>query len=313
MKKRKVLIVGSIAFDQIETPYGKTDKILGGAATYISLAISNFDVLAQVVSIVGKDFPEKYFNLLSSRNIDLRGVEINQNHNTFFWEGKYHQNMNLRQTLKTELNALEYFNPVLPQEYKNPDVVVLGNLTPVVQRSVIEQLSNRPNLIIMDTMNFWMDTMMDELKKTISLVDLLAINEEEARQLSGEYNLVVAAKKIISLGPKYVIIKKGEHGALLFSKNKVFFAPAYPLENVIDPTGAGDTFAGGFAGYLALSNNYSFDNMKNALIVGSALASISVEGFGTTKLENLDKKELLARIKDFKKITKFRLPFFLKL
>lgn len=301
-----LLTVGSVAFDQIETPFGKTDKILGGAGTYISLSASNFNIKNFVVSVVGYDFPNEYLNLLSSKNIDINGIEIKKDEKTFFWSGKYHQNMNVRDTLITELNSLASFNPVLPDEYKNVDVVVLGNLTPIIQRQVIEQLASRPKLILMDTMNYWMDIMFDELIKTIKLVDVIAINEDEVRQLAGEYNIISAAKKVIDLGPKFVIVKKGEHGAFIFSKNDLFYAPAYPLENVLDPTGAGDTFAGGFAGYLAQTNDFSFENMKNAIVVASSLASISVEGFGTSKIQNFEKSELLSRIKTFEKMTQFK-------
>lgn len=303
-----VLTVGSVAFDQIETPFGKTDKILGGAGTYISLAASNFNVKNFLVSVVGYDFPNNYFEVLHKNSIDTRGIDINKTEKTFFWAGKYHQNMNMRDTLVTELNALATFEPNIPEDYKNAEILVLGNLTPVIQSEVIEQMNTRPKLIIMDTMNFWMDTMLEELIKTIKLVDVLAINEEEARQLSNEYNLVIAAKKIIKMGPKFVIIKKGEHGALIFNESDVFFAPAYPLDQVLDPTGAGDTFAGGFAGYLAQTNDFSFNNMKNAIIVASALASLSVEAFGTEKLQHLKENEVIERIKMFHHLTSFSLP-----
>jgi len=268
-----LLVVGSVAFDAIETPFGKTDKIIGGAGTFIALA-SSYAAKPQVVSIVGNDFPDEYLEILKAHNADIEGIQIKKDEKTFFWSGKYHDNMNSRDTLITELNCLENFVPVVPKEYKNTEFLMLGNLSPIVQRQVIEQMDKRPKLIIMDTMNFWMDIMLDELKKTISMVDVISINDEEARQLSGEYSLVTAAKKIKEMGPKYIIIKKGEHGALLFGDDKMFYAPAMPLENVFDPTGAGDTFAGGFAGYLANKGEVTFDNMKNAVIYGSALASI---------------------------------------
>ena len=302
-----LLTVGSVAFDQIETPYGKTDKILGGAGTFISLAASNFSLKNNLVSVVGYDFPDEYLEIFKNHKVDITGVEKKAEEKTFFWSGKYHQNMNQRDTLITELNSLETFVPKVPEKFKNADILMLGNLTPIVQRQVIEQMNVRPKLIAIDTMNFWMDIMLDELLKTISMIDIIIINDEEARQLSGEYFLPVAAKKISEMGPKYVIIKKGEHGALIFYKNDVFVAPALPLSTVFDPTGAGDTFAGGFLGYIAETNDYSFDNMKSAVIVGSALASFTVEKFGTDKLQNLSKKDLLERINKFKKITSFEL------
>ena len=280
----KLLIVGSLAFDAIESPFGKTDKILGGAATFIGLAASKFNVDSAVVSIVGDDFPQEYFDLLTSRNIDLTGVEIVKGGKTFFWSGKYHNDMNTRDTLVTELNTLADFNPIVPENYKDSDVVMLGNLHPSVQLSVINQMEKRPKLIILDTMNFWMDNTLNELLEVIKEIDIITINDEEARQLTGEYSLVKAAQKIHTMGPKFVVIKKGEHGALLFHDGHIFFAPALPLEEVFDPTGAGDTFAGGFAGYLAATGNSSFENMKNAIIHGSNLASFSVEKFGTERM-----------------------------
>ncbi len=303
-----LLTVGSVAFDQIETPYGKTDKILGGAGTFSSLAASNFKITNNLVSVVGYDFPTQYLDILKNHNIDISGVEIKKDEKTFFWSGKYHQNMNQRDTLITELNSLGTFVPKIPENFKTPDVLMLGNLTPVIQRQVIEQLKQRPKIIAMDTMNFWMNSMLDELLTTISMVDVLIINDEETRQLSGEYFLPVAAKKILKMGPKFVIVKKGEHGALIFSEKQVFSAPALPLDIVFDPTGAGDTFAGGFTGYLAFTNDYSFENMKNAVIIGSALASFTVEKFGTEKIQNLSKIELLNRIDKFKNLTNFCLP-----
>ncbi|MCX7546514.1 PfkB family carbohydrate kinase [Xanthomarina sp. F1114] len=301
----KLVIVGTVAFDAIETPFGKTDKILGGAATFIGLAASQFNVDASVVSIVGGDFPKEYLDLLSDRNIDISGVEIVKEGKTFYWSGKYHNDMNTRDTLATELNVLADFNPVVPEDYKNAKVVMLGNLHPNVQMSVLEQMKEKPELVILDTMNFWMDCALEELKAVINKVDVITINDEEARQLTGEYSLVVAARKIHKMGPKYVVIKKGEHGALLFYKDNVFFAPALPLEEVFDPTGAGDTFAGGFAGYLAKTEDLSFENMKKAVIYGSTLASFCVEKFGTERMTGLDTREVHHRLQQFKNLTQF--------
>ncbi|HLV14541.1 MAG TPA: PfkB family carbohydrate kinase [Xanthomarina sp.] len=301
----KLVIVGTVAFDAIETPFGKTDKILGGAATFIGLAASQFNVDAAVVSIVGGDFPKEYLNLLSDRNIDISGVEIVKEGKTFFWSGKYHNDMNTRDTLVTELNVLADFNPIVPEDYKNSEVVMLGNLHPNVQMSVLEQMNKKPKLVILDTMNFWMDCALEELKAVIAKVDVITINDEEARQLTGEYSLVVAARKIHEMGPKYVVIKKGEHGALLFHKDNVFYAPALPLEEVFDPTGAGDTFAGGFAGYLAKTEDVSFENMKKAVIYGSTLASFCVEKFGTSRMIGLNSKEVHQRLQQFKSLTQF--------
>ena len=300
----KLVIVGTVAFDAIETPFGKTDKILGGAATYIGLAASQFNADGAIVSVVGGDFPEKYIALLKNNNLDVSGLEIIKEGKTFFWSGKYRNDMNSRDTLATELNVLENFNPKVPENYKDAEVVMLGNLHPLVQLSVIEQMK-APKLIVLDTMNFWMDNTLDELKQVISKVDVVTINDEEARQLTGEYSLVVAAQKIREMGPSYVVIKKGEHGALLFHEDDIFFAPALPLEEVFDPTGAGDTFAGGFTGYLAKTGDYSFENMKNAIIYGSTLASFCVEKFGTERLENLTKKEVHKRLKQFQNLTQF--------
>ena len=301
----KFLIVGTVAFDAIETPFGKTDKILGGAATYIGLAASQFNVESAIVSIVGDDMPKEYLDLLSSKNIDLSGLEIVKGGKTFYWKGKYHNDLNSRDTLATELNVLADFNPIVPETFKNADVVMLGNLHPSVQLSVINQMIERPKLIVLDTMNFWMDNSLNELLEVIKHIDVITINDEEARQLTGEYSLVKAAAKIEEMGPKYVVIKKGEHGALLFHKSKVFFAPALPLEEVFDPTGAGDTFAGGFAGYLAETENISFNNLKNAIIYGSNLASFCVEKFGTERMKNLEKQEVNARLHQFKELSQF--------
>lgn len=306
--KNTLLTVGSVAFDQIETPYGNTDKILGGAGTYISLSASNFDINNNLVSVVGNDFPRDFLELLQKHKINITGIEQKHDEKTFFWAGRYHQNMNQRDTLITELNCLGTFDPKVPVDFTTPNVLMLGNLSPVVQRKVIEQMQKRPSLILIDTMNFWMDIMLEELIKTIALIDVIMINEEEARQLSGEFALALAAQKIATMGPKFVIIKKGEHGALIFNNDEFFVAPAIPLKSVFDPTGAGDTFAGGFSGYLAKTNDYSFENMKNAVIVGSALASFTVEKFGTERLQFLKKDELMHRIELFKKITSFDIP-----
>ncbi|NNF31421.1 MAG: sugar kinase [Flavobacteriaceae bacterium] len=300
----KLVIVGTVAFDAIETPFGKTDKILGGAATFIGLAASQCDADGAIVSVVGGDFPKDYINLFVQRGMDVSGLEIVEDGKTFFWRGKYHNDMNSRDTLATELNVLESFTPVVPEKFRNSDVVMLGNLHPMVQLSVIEQMNN-PELIVLDTMNFWMDNTLAELMRVISRVNVITINDEEARQLTREYSLVVAARKIMEMGPKYVVIKKGEHGALLFHKNEIFYAPALPLEEVFDPTGAGDTFAGGFTGYLAKTGDYSYDNMKNAVIYGAALASFCVEKFGTERLLNLTAKEVRQRLKQFQDLTQF--------
>lgn len=303
----KLVIVGTVAFDAIETPFGKTDKILGGAATFIGLAASQFNVDAAVVSVVGGDFPQEYLDLLSDKNIDISGIEIVKEGKTFFWSGKYHNDMNTRDTLATELNVLADFNPIVPEDYKNADVVMLGNLHPLVQMGVLDQMNKKPKMVILDTMNFWMDCALEELKAVIKRVDVITINDEEARQLTGEYSLVVAAQKIHKMGPKYVVIKKGEHGALLFQNENVFFAPALPLKEVFDPTGAGDTFAGGFAGFLAKTEDYSFENMKTAVIYGSTLASFCVEKFGTERMKKLQDKEVHQRLEQFKQLTQFEI------
>lgn len=298
-----LLVVGSVAFDAIETPYGKTDKILGGAGTYIALAASKFVGETKIVSVVGNDFPQSHIDLLKNHKSNVEGLQVIKDGKTFFWSGKYHQDMNSRDTLVTELNVLETFDPIIPESYQGVDYLMLGNLSPQVQKLVIERLEKRPKLIVMDTMNFWMDIALDALTETISMVDVLTINDEEARQLSGEWSLVKAAKKILTMGPKYLIIKKGEHGALLFDNNHdVFFCPALPLEEVFDPTGAGDTFAGGFIAYLAKVDNVNFDNMKKAIVYGSALASLTVEKFGTEMLENLSDEVLNQRIAEFQKL-----------
>lgn len=302
-----LLTVGSVAFDAIETPFGKTDKIIGGAGTYIALSASFYEKNQQIVSVVGDDFPQEMLNTLSNRGVNLDGLQIKQGEKTFFWSGRYHNDMNSRDTLVTELNVLENFDPIIPANYQGSDYLMLGNLSPQVQRTLIERLERRPKLIAMDTMNFWMDIALDELKKTISMVDVLIINDEEARQLSGEYSLMKASKVIRAMGPKYLIIKKGEHGALLFNEDKVFFAPALPLEEVFDPTGAGDTFAGGFMGYISSTDDTSFENMKRAIIHGSAMASFCVEKFGTEKLLEITKEEVEKRIDQFVALSSFEI------
>jgi sugar/nucleoside kinase (ribokinase family) len=300
-----LLTVGSVAFDAIETPFGKTDKIIGGAGTYIALSSSYFTNDQKIVSVVGEDFPQATLDMLFARGIDIEGIQIKKGEKTFFWSGKYHNDMNSRDTLVTELNVLGTFDPIIPASYQGVEFLMLGNLAPSVQRQVIERLQNRPRLIAMDTMNFWMDIAWNDLMETIKLVDVLIINDEEARQMSKEYALIKAAKKIMSLGPKYLIIKKGEHGALLFGEDKVFFAPALPLEEVFDPTGAGDTFAGGFIGYLAKTGDITFENMKRAVIFGSAMASFCVEKFGTERIQNLTTTEISERVQQFVNLVNF--------
>ncbi len=303
----KLLIVGTVAFDAIETPFGKTDKILGGAATYIGLSASQFGIDSAIISIVGGDFPEAYLKMLNSKNIDTSGIEIKREGKTFFWSGKYHNDLNTRDTLITDLNVLADFNPVVPENFIDSDFLMLGNLHPAVQMSVIKQIPIRPKLVVLDTMNFWLDNSLDELLEVIKKIDVITINDEEARQLSGEYSLVKAAEKIHKMGPQYVVIKKGEHGALLFNNGNVFFAPALPLEEVFDPTGAGDTFAGGFIGYLASTHDISFENMKRAIIFGSNFASFCVEKFGTERMVNLSQKDVQKRLHQFKELTQFEI------
>jgi|TARA_Y200000002_G_C22676973_1_gene662512 sugar/nucleoside kinase (ribokinase family) len=303
----KLLIVGTVAFDAIETPFGKTNKILGGSAPYIGLSAAQFDIQSAIVSIVGGDFPIEYLKSLQEYNIDTSSIDVIVDEKTFFWKGRYLKNMNQRETITTDLNVLTKFKPNVPDSFKDSDVVVLGNLSPMDQKAVISQISNKDALVILDTMNFWMDNNLDELLSVLSDVNVITINEEEARQLTGEYSLIKAAKKIFTMGPENVIIKKGEHGALLFSKGNMFFAPALPLESVFDPTGAGDTFAGGFAGYLTQTKDFSFENMKRAIIYGSAIASFSVEEFGPERLFKLDKHQLESRLKVFKKLTEFEI------
>ena len=303
----RLVTVGSVAFDAIESPFGKTDKIVGGAGTFITLASSFFVKEQGIISVVGDDFPASTLENMKAKGIDIQGIQIKAGEKTFFWSGRYHNDMNSRDTLVTELNVLEHFNPIVPQAFQGADYLMLGNLSPQVQRMVIERMEKRPKLIAMDTMNFWMDIALEELKKTMALVDVLIINDEEARQLSGVYSLVKAAKVIRSMGPQIVIIKKGEHGALLFHEENMFFAPALPLEDVFDPTGAGDTFAGGFMGYIAATDDFSFENMKRAIIAGSALASFCVEKFGTQRLLELTKEELNARVKQFVTLGNFEM------
>jgi len=303
-----ILVVGTVAFDAIETPFGKTDKIVGGAATYICLSSSFFAKNLNLVSVVGEDFPSSAIQMLKNKSVDTDGLQIKKGEKTFFWSGKYHNDMNTRDTIDTQLNVLENFDPIVPEKYQESEFLMLGNLMPSVQKQVLSQMKKRPKLVVLDTMNFWMDLFMDDLKEALKEVDVLTINDEEARQLSGEYSLVKAAKLILAMGPKYLIIKKGEHGALLFNNEEVFFAPALPLEDVFDPTGAGDSFAGGFIGYLAKTNDISFENMKRAVINGSAMASFCVEKFGTQKLTEITQEDVNARINEFVKLVKFDIP-----
>lgn len=302
-----LLVIGTVAFDAIETPFGKTDKIVGGAATYAGLAASYFYDKIKIVAVVGDDFPESEIADFNSHGINTEGLQVKKGEKSFFWSGKYHNDMNSRDTLVTELNVLADFDPIIPKSYQDCEYLMLGNLTPQVQQTVIKRLKNRPKLIVMDTMNFWMDIAMDDLLETIKLIDVLTINDAEARQLSGEYSLVKAAHKILTMGPKYLIIKKGEHGALLFHEDKIFSAPALPLAEVFDPTGAGDTFAGGFIGYMAKVGTVNFNNMKNAIIFGSALASFCVEKFGTEKIKNLTEAEVAARVQEFVHLSAFEI------
>ena len=303
----KNLIVGTVAFDAIETPFGKTDKIVGGAATYISLAASFFTKNLNLVSVVGGDFPQEAIKMLEDHHVDTKGLQIKKEEKTFFWSGRYHNNMNSRDTIETQLNVLETFDPIVPSEYSDSDFLMLGNLVPSVQQKVLDQMQKRPKLIVLDTMNFWMDNCLEDLMAALKNVDVLTINDEEARQLSGEDSLVKAAKVIKKMGPKYFVIKKGEHGALLFGEEKVFFAPALPLENVFDPTGAGDSFAGGFIGHLSKTNDISFENMKSAVIYGSVMASFCVEKFGTQKLTEITDKDVAERAQQFVDLAKFEI------
>ena len=300
-----LLTIGTVAFDALETPYGKTDKIIGGSCTYIALSAAFFLPQVNVVAVVGDDFPQEYMDSLISKGINLEGLQIKKGEKSFFWAGKYHNNMNSRDTLVTDLNVLADFKPMIPTSYQDCEYLMLGNLTPQVQIEAIQGLKNRPKLVVMDTMNFWMDVAMDDLKKVLKLVDVLCINDEEARQLSGQYSLRTAAKLIMEMGPKTLIIKKGEHGALLFQDAKMFYCPALPLEEVFDPTGAGDTFVGGFIGYLAQTNDISFENMRKAIVYGSAMASFCVEKFGTERLFEVTASDLEARVGEFKELARF--------
>jgi sugar/nucleoside kinase (ribokinase family) len=300
-----LIAVGTMAFDAIETPFGKIDKIVGGSATYVAYAASNFVQPVQQVSIVGYDFPQEEMDEMKKRGVQLEGVEVVPDKKSFFWSGKYHMDMNSRDTLVTDLNVLADFNPVLPESYKDAEFLMLGNLMPSLQKKVIEQMNKRPKLIVMDTMNFWMEIALDDLKEVLKMVDVLMVNDSEARQLTNEFSIVKAAKTILTMGPKYLIIKKGEHGALLFHGNDVFYAPALPLEEVFDPTGAGDTFAGGFMGHIAKTKDISFENMKTAIIVGSAMASFCVEKFGPERLKEITKADIDARLQEFVQLVNF--------
>lgn len=300
-----LLAIGTMAFDAIETPFGKTDKIIGGACTYVSLSASFFTKPVNVVAVVGEDFPQEYIEALNAKGVNTDGLQIKAGEKSFFWSGRYHNDMNSRDTLVTELNVLADFDPIIPDSYQNCEYLMLGNLTPQVQKTTIERLHKRPKFIMMDTMNFWMDVAMDDLREVLTMVDCLSVNDEEARQLSGEYSLRKAAKKILTMGPNTLIIKKGEHGALLFQDDNVFFAPALPLEDVFDPTGAGDTFAGGFIGYVASTKDTSFENLKRAIVYGSAMASFCVEKFGTEQLIELTNEQVTARVQEFVKLAGF--------
>ncbi len=300
-----LIVVGSMAFDAIETPFGKSDRIVGGAATYIAWSASNFTRPVKQISVVGGDFPKKEMKMLEARGVSMEAVQVREHEKSFFWSGRYHLDMNSRDTLETQLNVLASFRPVVPDSYQDCEFLMLGNLAPSVQMSVISQLKNKPRLVVLDTMNFWMETTMPDLERVLRKVDVLLLNDAEARQLSAQYSLVAAARTIMEMGPKYIVIKKGEHGALLFYDDKVFFAPALPLEVVFDPTGAGDTFAGGFIGHIARTKDTSFENMKSAIIVGSAMASFCVEKFGTARLKELTRADIDQRIQQFKELTKF--------
>lgn len=304
-----LLIVGTVAFDAIETPFGKTDKIVGGAATFAGLSASYLYNQVKLISVIGDDFGDDNLQILQSRSIDVSGIQIREGEKSFFWSGRYHNDMNTRDTLATELNALATFDPVIPDHYQGADYVLLGNLTPSVQQTTLDRLKQKPKLVVLDTMNFWMDVALEDLKQVLKSVDVLTINDEEARQLSGEYSLVKAADRILKMGPKYLIIKKGEHGALLFGDDQVFVAPALPLAEVFDPTGAGDTFAGGFIGYLAKVGTINFNNMKNALIVASAMASFCVEKFGTERIQNLSPADIKGRIRQFVALSQFEMDY----
>ena len=302
---KKTLIVGTVAYDEIETVKGNSGKVLGGAGTYIALSCSHFKSNSSVVSVVGGDFEKKYLALLESKGVDINAIQIIKNGKTFYWKGKYHKDWNKRDTLATELNVLADFNPKVPEEFKRPDVLILGNLHPIVQGAVLNQLSKKPTAIILDTMNFWMDTALEDLTKIIKRVNVVVINDEEAMQLSGKETLFSAAEEILKLGPKYVVIKKGEHGAMLFGDDQFFISPAYPVKNVVDPTGAGDSFAGGLGGYLSEKSELSFENLKNGIVYGTIMASFCVESFGTLSMETVKKEEIVSRLKKFKSFTNY--------
>src|SRR5690606_11256547 len=302
-----LIVVGSMAFDAIETPFGKNNKTIGGAATYIAWSASNFTRPINQISVVGGDFPKEELKMLQARGVVMEGVQIKENEKSFFWSGKYHMDMNTRDTLDTQLNVLADFNPVLPESYQDSEYLMLGNLVPAVQMSVIKQMKKKPRLTVLDTMNFWMESALEDLEEVLKHVDVLMVNDSEARQLSGQYSLVKAAKQILKMGPSFLIIKKGEHGALLFHQEQVFVAPALPLEDVFDPTGAGDTFAGGFIGHIARTKDISFQNMKSAIIVGSAMASFCVEKFGTNRLKEIGHTEIDRRLQQFKELVNFEI------
>ncbi|RDB04528.1 PfkB family carbohydrate kinase [Runella aurantiaca] len=302
-----LLTVGSVAFDALETPFGKTDKIIGGAATYITLSASYFSTKNNLVAVVGDDFPQEMIGLLQEHGVDTEGLQIKQGEKTFFWSGKYHNDMNSRDTVEVQLNVMAKFNPVIPDSYQDCQYLMLGNTAPAIQQMVLERITKRPKLVMLDTMNFWMDIAMDDLKSVLKMVDVLTINDEEARILSGDYSLRRAAKTVMAMGPKTLIIKKGEHGALLFQGDQVFFCPALPLEDVFDPTGAGDTFAGGFIGYLASTDDISFENMKRAIVYGSAMASFCVEKFGSERIVGLTQEEITARVQEFVQLAHFQI------
>ncbi|AXE19217.1 sugar kinase [Runella rosea] len=302
-----LLTVGSVAFDALETPFGKTDKIIGGAATYITLSASYFSTKNNLVAVVGDDFPQEMIGLLQDHGVDTEGLQIKQGEKTFFWSGKYHNDMNSRDTVEVQLNVMAEFNPIIPDSYQDCQYLMLGNTAPAIQQMVLERITKRPKLVMLDTMNFWMDIAMDDLKSVLKMVDVLTINDEEARILSGDYSLRRAAKTVMAMGPKTLIIKKGEHGALLFQGDQVFFCPALPLEDVFDPTGAGDTFAGGFIGYLASTDDISFENMKRAIVYGSAMASFCVEKFGSERIVGLTQEEITARVQEFVQLAHFQI------
>jgi sugar/nucleoside kinase (ribokinase family) len=302
-----LLTVGSVAFDKLETPFGKTDKIVGGAATFIALTASYFTKENNLVGIVGGDFPKEMIETFKNHGVNTEGLKVDEDGKTFFWHGKYHEDMNHRDTIDTQLGVLDNWDPEIPASYQNTQYLMLGNMVPAIQFNTLKKFNNRPKFVMLDTMNLWMDIAMDDLKKVIGEIDCLTINDSEARQLSGDFSLRKAAKTIMKMGPKTLIIKKGEHGALLFQNERIFFCPALPLEDVFDPTGAGDTFAGGFIGYLAKTDDLSFENMKRAIVYGSAMASFCVEKFGSERIQNLSQEEIAARVSEFVKLSSFEL------